>query len=304
MIELKNISKSFFRGKNELIAVNDVSLSINPGQCIGLVGESGCGKSTIAKLISGIIKPSKGNIEFLGVDINNCSKKETKEIRKNIQIVFQNPFDSFNPRMKIKDCIAEGIIYYDKLSKEEIENKVLKTMELVKLSKEHAEKYVSQISGGECQRAAIARAIISKPKLLICDEITSALDVSTQAQIINLLLELKSQKLLSFLFITHDLALLSSICDDVAIMNEGRIIEKGKTREVLEYPFHPYSKILRTCILEIGSDSIDLDVRYNKSGSGCKYIFICKSNLELCKTSIPDLVVHGNREISCFKYNQ
>lgn len=236
ILTVANLKKTFYMGKDEFQAVKDVSFSIKQGECLGLIGESGSGKSTVAKLISGLIKPSQGEITFYG---------------KNMQMVFQDPMQSFSPRMTILDSLCEGVRYRTNFTRKEQEKRAYEVLEQVGLKKEYASKFCYELSGGECQRAAIGRAIMIKPELLICDEVTSALDVSVQAQIIHLLKSLADEMKMSYLFISHDLALVSGLCDRVAVMYQGNMIETGKVREVIDHPRAAYTKRLLASVLSV-----------------------------------------------------
>lgn len=236
ILTVENLKKTFRGGKNEIQAVNDVSFSIHRGECFGLIGESGSGKSTVAKIVSGLLKPSGGTVRFTG---------------KNMQMVFQDPVTSFSPRMNILDSLCEGVRYRTKLSRKKQEERAYEVLEQVGIKKEYAKKFSHELSGGECQRVAIGRAIMIKPELLICDEVTSALDVSVQAQIIYLLKKLADEMQMSYLFISHDLALVSGLCDRVAVMCQGEIVEMGETREVLEHPKEVYTKQLVDSVLSV-----------------------------------------------------
>ena len=236
ILTVNNVSKNFTDRKEEIHAVKNVSFSIKQGECLGLIGESGSGKSTVANIVSGFVKPDSGEVFFTG---------------KNFQMVFQDPMMSFSPHMKILDSLCEGLRYRTKLGKREREDRALEVLEQVGLKREYAQKYCYELSGGECQRAAIGRAIMIKPELLICDEVTSALDVSVQAQIIRLLKTLANEMGMSYLFISHDLALVSSLCDRVAVMYQGEIVEIGNVREVIDYPKQEYTKRLLKAVLPV-----------------------------------------------------
>ena len=233
LLELRNLEKRF----GQVQAVDQVSLSIREGECLGLIGESGSGKSTTAYLAAGLLLPDEGEVIYRG---------------GHLQMVFQNPRSSMDPRRKVLDNICEGMWYHRHgLSKEEIRKRALEMMDMVQLSRSYADRYTRELSGGECQRAAIARAILVKPRLLICDEVTSALDVSVQAQIIRLLDQLKRELGLSFLFISHDIALVSSFCDRVAVMYQGKIVEEGTAMEVIQTPREAYTRRLIDSVLTL-----------------------------------------------------
>ena len=234
--------KKVFRGREkygkkgkDICAVEDVSFSLRKGESLGLIGESGSGKSTVAYMTAGLLKPTEGTIHFYG---------------NYMQMVFQDPIKSLNPHRTVLDNICEGLIYRKNgRTMAEIRELALEAMDLVHLDRSYAGRKGRELSGGECQRATIARAILIKPELLICDEVTSALDVSVQAQIMELLSELKRQMGLSYLFISHDIALVSHFCDRVAVMYRGRIVEEGATGQVLEHPQQEYTKRLLKSVL-------------------------------------------------------
>lgn len=250
ILKIEELEKIYNKNKKEFKVVNNVDLQIGYGQCVGLVGESGCGKSTIAKLVTNIEKATKGKIVIEGNDITNFSKKQNKELYKTIQMIFQNPQDSFNPRMTLGESISEIMINYGS-SKKGAKVEVYKLLDMVGLKEEYYDRFPSNVSGGECQRAAIARVLAIKPKIIICDEATSALDVSVQAQIIELLKRLKDELGLSYLFISHDLALVQSICDRIYVMKDGCIVEEGSRNEVINYPKNDYTKLLLGSVFEV-----------------------------------------------------
>ncbi|MDO4522831.1 MAG: ATP-binding cassette domain-containing protein [Eubacteriales bacterium] len=236
ILTVKKLHKVFRQGKQEFQAVDHISFSIRQGECFGLIGESGSGKSTAANMVSGLLKPTSGEIQFHG---------------SNLQMVFQDPKASFSPQMRILDGLCEGLRYRTGLPRKEREARAYEVLEQVGLKREYARKYCYELSGGECQRAAIGRAIMIRPELLICDEVTSALDVSVQEQIILLLKKLGKDHRMSYLFISHDLALVSGICDRIAVMHHGKIVEMGDTQEVISHPKEEYTKRLLDSVLTI-----------------------------------------------------
>lgn len=242
LLEVQNVSKRFKKHKKELLAVNNISFTVEQGECLGLVGESGCGKSTTAGIIARLIKEDSGTIKFSGKKVNNGFY--LKPLGRDVQMIFQNPQDSFDPRDTLIEGVKQGALSYKIWNKEELDKKAREVIEYVGLKDKYSNVKISELSGGECQRAAIARAIICSPKLLICDEATSALDVLVQAQIVDLLKRLKHDLGMSMLFITHDIPLSAVLCDRIAVMHNGSIVECGETEKVLNYPEHEQSRRL------------------------------------------------------------
>ena len=232
----------------EIHAVDDVSFEIIKGQTLGLIGESGSGKTTIANLIVGLLKPTKGKIIFQGKDLTNLTKSELKEVRSKIGLIFQDPFSSLDPRKKVAQIIEEPMKIHRQYSKSERFERVCKLLEKVGLSSEDHAKYPHQFSGGQRQRIAIARALALSPYLIIADEPTSALDVSVQARIINLMIDLQEEFKLTYLFISHDLSLIQHISDIVAVMYLGKIVELAPVSEIYNNPLHPYTRALMESI--------------------------------------------------------
>ena len=252
LVQIKNLSKTFNEGffteksQNNILAVDTVSFNIQEGKSFGLVGESGSGKTTIAKMIVNLFKPTSGEIYFDDVCINNIkSNKELLKFRKQIQMIFQDPYSSLNGRLKVKDIIAEPIKLHDaNISSNELNEYINDLLDSVELSKSSAERYPHEFSGGQRQRISIARALATKPRLLVCDEPTSALDVSIQAQILNLLKDLQEQLNLTILFISHDLPVVRQMCDDIGVLKNGKLCEVSETEELFKNPNHEYTKEL------------------------------------------------------------
>jgi oligopeptide transport system ATP-binding protein len=244
--------KQFFKvsRKYTVKAVNGVSFEIFPGETYGLVGESGSGKSTIGRSIIRLYDPTAGKIDFDGVDISGkLSEEEKKHLRINMQMIFQDPMACLNPRKKVLDIIAQGLdVHKLYSSKEEREEKVFKILEKVGLSKEHANRYPHQFSGGQRQRIGIARALIMNPKLIIADEAISALDVSIQAQVVNLMKDIQKETNTAFLFIAHDLSMVKYISDRIGVLHFGYLLETGTKEEIFSNPIHPYTKSLLSAI--------------------------------------------------------
>ena len=234
------------RGKNKALhALKNVSFTLKQDEVLGVVGESGCGKSTLARTILQLQKPSSGQILFQGQDISQFNQQQQKDFRKNIQLIFQDPLDALNPRMTVSQIIAEPLLnLMPELPKTQVQQKLQDIMESIGLQKQQLNRYPHEFSGGQCQRIGIARAMMLSPKLLICDEPVSALDVSIQAQIINLLMDLKAQTKMSMIFISHDLSIVRQVCDRILVLYQGEIVESGDAAEIYENPQHPYTKKL------------------------------------------------------------
>lgn len=287
ILKVENLKKVYRKDKNEFTAVNNVDLNIKEGECVGLVGESGCGKSSIARMITNLERHSGGDIFINDINMKEFNKK--KELYKQVQMIFQNPLDSFNPRIKLGNSIGEIKVNLG-YNKREIKKEVIELLEKVGLSEDYYYRYPKEVSGGQCQRAAIARALLIKPKLLICDEPTSALDVSVQGQIINLLNDIKEKTKTSFLFISHDLALVQNFCDKIYVMYEGEIVEKGTRDQIINFPTHPYTKLLLSSNFSIYEDDEYFMEEFDKFDmnteiiyDGCKFYGRCPFRSEICK---------------------
>lgn len=244
ILEVKNLTKMFQseRGK-DILALDDVSFRLYPGEILGIVGESGSGKSTLVKAVLRLIPVTKGSVAICGQEISHLKEKQMKDVYRQIQMVFQNPASSFDPRRTLGDGIGESLRNRGE-KKEKVIHEVKVLLKQCGLSEEFAERYPHEVSGGQCQRAAIARALAIRPKILICDEATSALDVTVQQQIIELLKELRRDRKLSYLFICHNLGLVQSFCDRILVMHDGRIAEEGIPDEVIRNPRSEYTKHL------------------------------------------------------------
>ena len=243
--------ESLFDKAHTVEAVHKVSFRIRPGQSLGLVGESGCGKSTLARLVTGLENPTSGSIHITGFDIHQISKNALRKLRTDFQIVFQDPFGSLDPRHTIGRIVAEPLRTLEQASPLEAQRRVGSVMEDVGLKATDTQKYPHEFSGGQRQRIAIARALITRPKLVVADEPVSALDVSVQAQILNLLNDLREEYELSYLLISHDLAVVEYVCDDVAVMHNGVFVEYGSTSELFRDPKHDYTKSLLDAVLPL-----------------------------------------------------
>ena len=248
VLEVKHVYKTFVAGKTRIEAVRNVSLTIEEGEAVGLVGESGCGKSTLAKLITRLETCDSGQILLCGEDLTRLSGSALRRVYLNLKMNFQQPRSSCDPRLSIGASIWETLKVAGMARKERY-GEIERLLRMVGLDASYAKAKPMELSGGECQRAAIARAIAAKPRLLICDECTSALDVSVQAQIMDLLRQLRRHQDMSFLFISHDLAFVSSFCDRVYVMKDGTIVEDGNTLQVINDPQHNYTKSLLASVL-------------------------------------------------------
>ena len=303
LVCVKNISKTFsankgmFGKKKFVHAVNDVSFDIMPGETFSLVGESGCGKSTTGKLIDHLITPDQGEIWFQGKDISKISDNEMRPLRSEIQMVFQDPYGSLNPRMKVQDLIGEPLLIHTNMTAGERLKKVHELLGVVGLSPSHGERYPHEFSGGQRQRIGIARALTVQPKLIIADEPVSALDVSIQAQVLNLLQQLQKDYNLTYLFISHDLSVVEMISDRIGVMYLGTIVETAPKKELYANPRHPYTRALLSAVPipdpEKKSSRIilqgDLPSPSNPP-SGCLFHTRCPHCTEKCKCERPQPV--------------
>ena len=256
ILEVKNLKKYFKTPSGMLHAVDGISFNLERGKTLGIVGESGCGKSTAGRCILRLIEPTSGDVFFKGENIMDKSKREMRKMRQKMQIIFQDPFSSLNPSMTVMDSIAEPLIYHKILTdKKDVEKKVRELMEKVGLAERLINSYPHELDGGRRQRIGIAKALAMNPDFIVCDEPVSALDVSIQAQILNLLKNLQKEMNLSFIFITHDLSVVNHFSDDIAVMYLGQIVEKASADELFEHPMHPYTKAILSAIPQIDIDS-------------------------------------------------
>lgn len=249
ILEVKNLKKYFNTPKGRLHAVDDVSFSIKKGQTLGVVGESGCGKSTTGRVVLRLLEATEGEIIFQGKNIRNYDKNQMNKLREEIQIIFQDPYASLNPRMTISEIIGEPLVIHKKCKNEkELNEKVKDLMEIVGLSERLINTYPHELDGGRRQRVGIARAIALNPKFIVCDEPVSSLDVSIQAQILNLMSDLQKELGLTYMFITHDLSVVKHFSDEIAVMYLGQVVEKAPTDKLFKNPAHPYTKALLSAI--------------------------------------------------------
>lgn len=249
VLEVQNLDKSFVSHQDgsSVHAVDHVSFALKRGEFLGLAGESGCGKSTVSKMIMGLLEPDGGKISVEGKELR---MPYSRDVYRHLQMIFQMPRDSFDPRRRIGKCLIGALKRFGTPPAQR-RSKAVELLVRVGLSEAFMDKYPHQMSGGECQRAAIARAMAAEPKILICDEVTSALDVSVQAQIVDLILELKEQGGITVVFISHDLALVQGVCDHIAVMRGGRLVERGPTDKVLGNPADPYTRLLIDSVFDV-----------------------------------------------------
>ncbi|XCP85490.1 oligopeptide/dipeptide ABC transporter ATP-binding protein [Roseburia hominis] len=300
--------------QNVLKALNDVSFQIEKGKILGLVGESGCGKSTVAKAVLNLIPVNGGNVLFDGnclYDIEKntrISRKKMEKLRREIQIVFQDPASCLDPRKNVEQIICEGIEKHKICDKKEMRDYCIEVMEKCGLDKTLLMRYPHELSGGQKQRIAIARVFALHPKFIVCDEITSALDVSVQSQILNLLLDLKEQSGLTYLFISHNLDIVKNFCDDVMIMYMGEIVESGTSVEIYSNPVHPYTKLLMESVpVQIPEDrkeQKEVEIKKEKIEKGCSFFSRCKYATEKCREEKPKLEKYEGHHFVCCHYKK
>jgi peptide/nickel transport system ATP-binding protein len=310
----KGIFTSLFSKRQEFVkAVDGVSFEIFEGEVFGLVGESGCGKTTVGKTILRVIEPTSGKVYFKGIDIFKLSKGEMRRLRRKMQLIYQDPFESLNPRMTIYNLVGEPLSV-NKLvnSVDEKVERVVKALEDVELKPPEVflDKFPHELSGGQRQRVAIARALVLQPEFIVADEPVSMLDVSIRAEILEIMLKLKEHYGISYLFITHDLALARHICDRIAIMYLGKIMELGDVEDVMKNPLHPYTKALLDAVPDIMGGKVKVSIKGFIPQSpinippGCRFHPRCLKAMDLCRREEPQLLKIGNRHyVACHLHN-
>ena len=309
LLEVKGLKKYFSTPRGMLHAVDDVTFTINKGQTLGVVGESGCGKSTTGRAILRLLEPTGGEVLFEGEDLAKLSKEEMRKKRKDLQIIFQDPFSSLNPRKTISQTIAEPLLLNKMVTdKKQLQKKVLELMETVGLAERLYNTYPHELDGGRRQRIGIARALSVNPKFIVCDEPVSALDVSIQAQILNLMEDLQEQMGLTYMFITHDLSVVNHFSDDIAVMYLGKLIEKAPSDELFKNPTHPYTQALLSAIplpnIHKQLDRILLKgemTRPSEPKPVCRFANRCNYATDRCRSEEPQLKeISPGHFVSCF----
>jgi oligopeptide transport system ATP-binding protein len=321
LLRIDNLSKTFsvrgglFSRPLKLKALQDISFSIQRGETLGIVGESGCGKSTLGRCILQLLKPDEGRVLWLGNDLASLSNEEMRRHRRDLQIIFQDPQASLNPRMTVGEIVADPLrTLMPELNGEQRRQRVLEMMEAVGLQPEMINRYPHEFSGGQAQRIGIARALITEPKLIVCDEPVSALDVSIQAQILNLLSELKEQFGLTLIFISHNLSVVRHVSDRILVLYLGRVVEIASGDDLYDDPKHPYSKALLTAVpipdpkrarqRNVDALTGEIPSPINQP-SGCTFRTRCRYAIELCAQKRPPLeTIEGGRRVACHRWQE
>jgi oligopeptide/dipeptide ABC transporter ATP-binding protein len=317
LLEVKDLRKYYpvrrgvlSRVVAEVKAVDGVSFHIRPGETLGLVGESGCGKTTAGRTLLRLIEPTGGEAIFNGTQIFHIDGEELRKVRKQMQIIFQDPYGSLNPRMTVGGIVMEGMIAHGMYGRDERVERAQKLLERVGLAREHFYRYPHEFSGGQRQRIGIARALAVEPRFIVCDEPVSALDVSIQAQIINLLTDLKEELGLSYLFIAHDLSVVEHISDRVAVMYLGKVVEQATSEELFRNPLHPYTKALLASVpsVEPGErkkrETLGGDVPTPLNPpAGCSFHTRCPEVMDICRSQTPASITQGaGHTVACHLY--
>ncbi|MCT1398877.1 dipeptide/oligopeptide/nickel ABC transporter ATP-binding protein [Paenibacillus sp. LC231] len=317
LLEVKNLQKSFtvkkgfFGTSKQLRAVDGISFAIHKGETFSLVGESGCGKSTTGRLVTRLLTPNSGEVLFNGTDISGYNENQMRPLRKDMQMVFQDPYASLNPRMKVKELVAEPLLIHTKLSTKERDKLACELLETVGLNSFHAERFAHEFSGGQRQRIGIARALSVRPNLIVADEPVSALDVSIQSQVLNLLQDLQEEYGLTYLFISHDLSVVEHISDRIGVMYLGALVETADKDTLYDRPLHPYTQALLSSVPvpdpKQKKERIilkgDLPSPVNPP-TGCRFHTRCPSCMEVCKQITPVYrEVEPGHQVACHLYD-
>ena len=316
LVKIENIVKDYPLPRKNLFgkppvfrALDGINLEIGEGESFGIVGESGCGKSTLARIVMALEKPTSGTVYYNNIDLFSASKLELRQLRKQFQMVFQDPYSSLNPRKKVLSIVGEPLDMLEKsISKQKYKKKVELILEEVGLSYRDIDKYPHEFSGGQRQRIAIARALITKPSLIVADEAVSALDVSVQAQVLNLMMDLQEKYNLAFMFISHDLSVVEFVTQKLAVIYLGKIVETGTTAEIFEKALHPYTQLLFSAIPDVDPD-IKTDLKkdgtkkieslFTTTHSGCVFIDRCPLATDICQAKAPVLKGDIDHQYAC-----
>lgn len=300
------VSRGLFKGHALVRALNGVSFELEAGKTLAVVGESGCGKSTLARALTLIEQPTSGSLQIAGTEVTGASKAARKQLRRDVQMVFQSPYASLNPRQKIGDQLAEPLLINTALSKAQRRDRVQKMMEQVGLRPEHYQRYPHMFSGGQRQRIALARAMMLQPKVLVADEPTSALDVSIQAQVLNLFMDMQQQYGTGYVFISHNLAVVRHVADDVLVMYLGRPAEMGPKADIYEKPLHPYTQALLSATPAIHPDPSKPRIRIAGElpnpldpPDGCAFHKRCPYATDRCANEVPAFRQVETRQVAC-----
>lgn len=318
LLEVKNLQKSFtvkkgfFGTSKQLRAVDGISFAIHKGETFSLVGESGCGKSTTGRLVTRLLTPNSGEVIFNGTDISGYNENQMRPLRKDMQMVFQDPYASLNPRMKVKELVAEPLLIHTKLSSKERDKLACELLETVGLNSFHAERFAHEFSGGQRQRIGIARALSVRPNLIVADEPVSALDVSIQSQVLNLLQDLQEEYGLTYLFISHDLSVVEHISDRIGVMYLGALVETADKDTLYDRPLHPYTQALLSSVPvpdpKMKKERIilkgDLPSPVDPP-TGCRFHTRCPSCMEVCKQITPVYrEIEPGHQVACHLYDE
>lgn len=311
LVEVKNLKKYFYGPKGAVHAVDDVTMNIDAGETMGVVGESGCGKSTLGRTIIHLQKSTGGSVHFNGKDITNPTPQELKKLRSDVQIIFQDPYSSLNPRMTVEDTIKEPLLISGKCDKQNVDAETERLMDMVGIARRIKMSYPHELDGGRRQRVGIARALALDPKFIVCDEPVSALDVSIQAQVLNLLKKLQQQKGLTYMFVTHDMSVVRHISDEICVMYLGQMVEKCPSKELFKHPLHPYTQALLSAIPSVDiHHPMKREILHGEITSpvdpkpGCRFAARCKYATEACRQPQQQVEASPGHFVTCCRLNE
>ncbi len=311
LIELQNLKKYFKTPKGTLHAVDDVSFTICRGKTLGVVGESGCGKSTLGRTMIHLLESTDGKIFFEGKDVTHVNRRQLHTLREEMQIIFQDPYSSLNPRFTVRETIKEPLLLSSRYEKKDLDEEVDHLMELVGIEERLGSSYPHELDGGRRQRVGIGRALAMHPKFIVCDEPVSALDVSIQAQVLNLLMDLQDKTGIAYLFVTHNLSVVRHISDDICVMYLGQVVEKSPTRELFDHPLHPYTQALLSAIPSTDIHHREKRIVLNGEltspidpAGGCRFASRCLYRTEKCKEKQELKNVGNNHFVSCCRLKE